>query len=131
MELAARGFSAGTARLPISPIFFNPKPLRRGHHHRHALVLDQLVGAQMHLRLHRISAAARNRASSSWRSGTTRPFQIRVPSKSTSIVTTREGPAGAGACRSACSADRVRLDGNRDDEHDEQNQHHVDQRGWY
>src|SRR6266853_2783776 len=33
--------------------FFQPQALRRSHHHRHALVLDQLVGAQMHLGLNR------------------------------------------------------------------------------
>src|SRR5712691_13215280 len=43
-----------------------------------------------------MSAAARNRASSSWRSGRTRPFQIRVPSKSTSMVTTSGGTSGGG-----------------------------------
>src|SRR5439155_1070662 len=42
------------------------------------------------------SAAARNRSSSSWRFGTTRPFQIKVPSKSTSIVTISGGTGGGG-----------------------------------
>src|SRR5260221_8186843 len=50
MGLAVRA-SAHELLVADQADFLHPQPLRRSHHHRHALVLDQLVGAQMYLRL--------------------------------------------------------------------------------
>src|SRR2546427_167926 len=82
--------------LPISPIFFNPSRCAEAITIATLSYLTSLLGRRCTSGCTGISAAARNRCSSSWRSGMTRPFQIRVPSKSTSMVTTSGGTSGGG-----------------------------------
>src|SRR3989475_431770 len=82
--------------LPISPIFFNPSRCAEAITIATLSYLTSLLGRRCTSGCTGISAAARNRSSSSWRFGTTRPFQIRVPSKSTSMVTTSGGTVWGG-----------------------------------
>src|SRR5882672_6626697 len=96
MGRAGRGGQRRNCSLPMSPIFFIPRRCAEAITIATLSYLTSLLGRRCTSGCSGISAAARNRASSSCRSGSTRPFQIRVPSKSTSMVTTSGGTSGGG-----------------------------------
>src|SRR5882672_11847618 len=96
MGRAGRGGQRRNCSLPMSPIFFIPRRCAEAITIATLSYLTSLLGRRCTSGCSGISAAARSRASSSWRSCRTRPFQIRVPSKSTSMVTTSGGTGGGG-----------------------------------
>src|SRR6266487_5867089 len=100
MRLCGPGLQRMNCSLPIRPIFVIPSRCAEASTIATLSYLTSLLGRRCSSGWTGMSAAARNCSSSAWRSGNTCPFQIRVPSKSTSTVTTTGGTGGGGGVAS-------------------------------
>src|SRR6266702_2328874 len=99
-EARGPGLQRMNCSLPIRPIFVIPSRCAEANTIATLSYLTSLLGRRCSSGWTGMSAAARNCSSSAWRSGNTCPFQIRVPSKSTSTVTTTGGTGGGGGVAS-------------------------------
>src|SRR6266702_3868584 len=99
-EARGPGLQRMNCSLPIRPIFVIPSRCAEANTIATLSYLTSLLGRRCSSGWIGMSAAACNCSSSAWRSGSTCPFQIRVPSKSTSTVTTTGGTGGGGGVAS-------------------------------
>src|SRR5258708_40000297 len=109
------------------PDLRDPEALGRGHHVRHMLVRNELVGPQVHFGLHRLR---RGGAEAVVERG---PVDLLAVPEDGAVRIDVDLHALGWRGRRRRVADRhvelhrVRLDRDGDDEHDQQHQHHVDQ----